>query len=280
MQEHFAFSQLFYYDTSMRKYTAIAKAQVQRGLTYRFTIFMYRVGELAEMVVLIMMWTAIYGDQSVIKGFTLNEMVTYILAGGFVHALVRNFLADVIATDIKDGNLSLFLVKPMGYLEYIFSREVGRMSVPTAFSALSLVVVALLFWDSIIFSDDVMILALFFAMIALAFVIELLLSFLVGLIAFWTDEVNGLHLTIERLKKFLSGGYFPLSLLPVWFVNVSLLFPFAYSFYVPAQLYLGKMDATTGLHGILVQIIWIVLLYGIIQFVWRRGLRKYEGVGI
>ena len=108
----------------------------------------------------------------------------------------------------------------------------------------------------------------------------MLLSYLIGLIAFWTDEVDGIYSSIDSLKRFFSGGYFPLSLLPQSFVTLSFLLPFAYSIYVPTQLYLRKIDLTTGLKGVAVQLIWIGVLSLIIKFVWTRGLKNYEGVGI
>ena len=116
-------------------------------------------------------------------------------------------------------------------------------------------------------------------MIFLAFVIEMLIGFLIGTIAFWTDETEALQLTIDRIKRFFSGGYFPLSLLPVTLATVSIYLPFAYSFYFPAQLYLKKISVHDGLIGLGVQLIWIIILSGILHFVWKRGLRKYEASG-
>lgn len=106
------------------------------------------------------------------------------------------------------------------------------------------------------------------------------MSYLIGLVAFWTDEVDGLYATHERLRKIFSGGYFPISILPVFFVNLSYALPFAYSFFVPAQLYLKKIDLAAGIRGIFVQITWIIVLYFLSNWVWRRGLKRYEGTGI
>jgi ABC-2 type transport system permease protein len=106
------------------------------------------------------------------------------------------------------------------------------------------------------------------------------MSYLIGLVAFWTDEVSGLYATIDRLKKFLSGGYFPLNLLPLTYIKISYALPFSYSFFVPTQLYLGKINIATAINGIYVQGAWIILLALIIALVWRRGIRRYEGVGI
>jgi ABC-2 type transport system permease protein len=264
----------------MNKYLTIVKTYWQRGLTYRFTVFAYRVGDMAEDVVLILMWTAIYGDERVIKGFTLPEMVTYILIGNLFSSVVRNFLSGIMSRDIKDGSLSMFLAKPISYFNFIFFREIGRMSLVTIMSLFTNVLVVLFFLNSFVFNFDILSLLVISAMLLLAFVTEMLLAYLIGLVAFWTDEVDGLYSAFEKLKKLFSGGYFPLNLLPPAFVSLSFVLPFGYSFFVPAQLYLKKIDLGTGMKGILIQIIWIVALYALSNLVWKRGLKKYEGVGI
>lgn len=116
--------------------------------------------------------------------------------------------------------------------------------------------------------------------VLLSFIIELLMSYLIGLSAFWTLEVEGIFTTVWRIKKLFSGGYFPLDFLPASFVSVSFLLPFAYSFFIPVQIYLGKMSLALGIKGIAVQFLWLFLLYGIIKLVWKKGLKKYESVGI
>ena len=264
----------------MKKYLTIIKTAWQRGLTYRFTIVAYRIGEIAELIILILMWTAIYDTQPIIKGFTLNEMITYILIGSLINIIIRNFLSDYVSREIKDGKLSLFLVKPMNYFNYIFTMEIGRISLPLIMSLVSQLIVVAFFIDRIIFNFEILYLGVILVLIILAFVTELLISYLVGLIAFWTDDVDGLQITIHRIKKFFSGGYFPLSLLSTTLLNISLAFPFAYSFFVPTQIYLKKISLVDGLKGLLVQVAWIIILYFVIKIVWKRGLKKYESVEI
>lgn len=264
----------------MKKYLAIVKAFWQRSLTYRFTVLAYRVGEIIEALVLILMWSAIYQHQPLISGLTLPEMITYILVGNFFTALVRNFLSNIIARDIREGRLSMFLVRPIGYFNYILAQEIGRISLTTMLSVATQALVIVFFLHAFVWNFDPIYLLLILLMLVLAFITELLMSYLIGLIAFWTDEVDGIYATLDRIKHFFSGGYFPLNLLPAVFVQVSFLLPFAYSFFIPTQLYLKKMDLSVGLKGLLVQLAWIALLYGLIRLAWSRGIKKYEGVGI
>lgn len=263
-----------------KKYWTIINITFQRGLTYRFTVFSYRVGEILENLVLILMWLSIFKGQTLIQGYTINEMITYVIIGSLISLLVRNWLSEVVSSDIKEGRLSMQILKPMSYAKYVFSREIGRVGLPFIMSVASQLIFLSFFLNKLIFNSSLMYLGVIVIMIILAFITELLLSYLVGLIAFWTVEVDGINHTFYRVKRFFSGGYFPLSLLPVVYVKISYLLPFAYSFFVPTQLYLKKIDLLAGIKGLGVQIIWIVILYIIIKIVWNRGLKKYEGVGI
>ncbi|MFA6459187.1 MAG: ABC-2 family transporter protein [Candidatus Paceibacterota bacterium] len=264
-----------------RQGLVISKYAWQRNLNYRFTILTYRIGEIAEVLVLILMWSAIYaGGAGTIKGFTENEMITYLLIGNIFSVAVRNFLPGFVSRDINEGRLSMFLVKPISYLKYIFFHEVGRSLLAILVSVASQVLVVAFFLNKIVANTDIRYILLIVAMIFFAFIIELLMGFLIGTIAFWTDEVDGLEATVSRIKKFFSGGYFPLSLLPASLVTVSMYLPFAYSFFMPAQLYLKNISLKQGLQGIFVEVVWVVLLSLIVALVWKRGLKRYEAVGI
>ena len=249
-------------------------------MAYRFTILANRFGQIITVLLMLFMWLIVYGETGSIKGFNINEMITYIVIGELFHVVTDNNISDKVAHAIKSGHLSSFLVRPMSYLRFAFTAQLGSMSFKIFFSIFSRLLIVFLFFNKIIFNTDVKYILVIMAILALTFILKMLLSYLVGLIAFWATEVSGLYNIIHRLEKILSGSYFPLAFLPVLFVRISLLMPFAYFFFVPAQLYLKKIDLNTGLKGLAVQVVWIFLLYGIIKVVWKRGLKKYEGVGI
>lgn len=252
----------------------------QRSLTHRFTVLSYRMGEIAEVLVLILMWSAIYASGGgIIKGFTLNEMISYVLIGNFCTAAVRNFLPSFVSRDINEGRLSTFLVKPISYIKYVFLNELGRCFLSTITSLTSQLIVILFFLNKLFLNSDIRYLSLILVMIILAFITELLIGFLIGTIAFWTDEVDGIDATLSRIKRFFSGGYFPLSLLPFTLATISMYLSFQYSFFAPAQLYLKKMDLSAGLQGLMIQVVWIIILSLVVKVVWKKGLRKYEAIG-
>lgn len=264
----------------MNRYFFITKNAFLKVLTYRLSVFAFRFGAVLEILLIITMWMMIFKTQTSVSGLTRDEMISYVIIGNIITSFTRNLATDVIARDITDGSLSLFLIRPLSYFNYCFFREIGRTVLPLVVSLFFQILIIVIWFKAFIISPNFSTLLVIVPMVGLSFLIELGISFLAGLIAFWTDEVSGIFSIITTLKRFLSGSYFPLSLLPPLFTTLSFLLPFAYSFYIPTQLYLGKMSITQGLQGLAVQVIWIALLYGLIKLVWKRGLRKYEGVGI
>ena len=65
----------------MRKYLAVIKAEWQRQMTYRVNQFTFRIGNVFEILVQILIWTAIFQNVQVIRGYNYKEMMTYILIG-------------------------------------------------------------------------------------------------------------------------------------------------------------------------------------------------------
>src|SRR5437870_9723075 len=70
----------------------------------------------------IFLWRAMYAGQAAggeLAGYTLAQMTSYYLLVTIVDALTAVNEDDwQIAADIKDGNISQFLLKPIDYLTY------------------------------------------------------------------------------------------------------------------------------------------------------------------
>src|SRR5438067_3920997 len=77
---------------------------------------------LIPLVATLSLWRAVYaGRETAIAGYSLAEMISYYLVVTIVDALTAVAEDDwQIAGDIKDGNISQFLLKPIDYLTYRF----------------------------------------------------------------------------------------------------------------------------------------------------------------
>jgi len=265
----------------MRKYWKIITNEFQKNLTYRANIISYNFGNLFEIISQITIWTVIFQGTNMIKGYTYPEMMTYIIIGWVILFATSNYgFEERIAKDIHQGTMSNMIVKPISYIRYIIAVSMGRVVVALVSVVTIEIAMLYLLHDKIILNFNPATLLLMLAMLIAAFFIKLLFSILIGLIAFWFIEISGTYFSLNIFSKFMSGAYFPMNLLPITFVNISLFFPFIYTFFIPLQLYLKKITFMEGLRGLGVEILWLFLLYLLIKLVWHFGLKKYEAAGV
>src|SRR5207247_11216156 len=94
-------------------------------------------------------WRTIYegkGTGSTVGDYSLAQMISYYLLVTVVDALTAVNEDDwQIATDIKDGNISQFLLKPIDYLTYRFCLFVSGRLTYLAVAALPLALFILYF---------------------------------------------------------------------------------------------------------------------------------------
>ncbi len=55
--------------------------------------------------------------------------------------------------------------------------------------------------------------------------------------------------------------------------------PFRFTINFPVDVLTGRIAGRDTLAGIAVQLLWIVLLFGISRVVWKHGMRKFVAVG-
>ena len=126
----------------MKKYWHVIGIGIQNNLTYRFNYLTRTLFSFIPLFAMLSLWRTIYaGRAAAIAGYTLAQMIFYYLLVAVVDVLTAVNEDDwQIAADIREGNISQFLLKPMDYLWYrlclFFS---GRI----AFIAMALVPLAI-----------------------------------------------------------------------------------------------------------------------------------------
>src|SRR6476660_9385853 len=106
----------------MKKYLHVINVGIQNNLTYRFNFLARTVFGFIPLIAVIYVWRAIYqgkSQDSSVGSYSLAQMISYYLIVTIVDALTAVNEDDwQIAGDIKDGNISQFLLKPIDYLTY------------------------------------------------------------------------------------------------------------------------------------------------------------------
>lgn len=264
------------YKFIINKFKPIETIPQKKGILYWLRVFMYKLSSTLEVLVLLLLWLFIFSNKSTLGGFTREEIITYILVGSFIALITKYFLHRIIAYDLHSKHSEMLVSKPLKYFRQVIFNGLGKNVFPFFMAVGLQVLILYLFIDSFVINFNILYISVIALMVILAFITEFLLAYLAQLFIFWAFESGEFYTILVRLKKFLAGNYFPLSLLPTVFVEASLILPFAYSFFVPTELYLKKISLSTGLRGVGIQIMWIILLYFFIRMTWNRRLKKKE----
>src|SRR6266704_3677469 len=132
----------------MKKYFHVINIGIQNNLTYRFNFLMRTLFGLIPLIAVLYMWRTIYqgkGAGSMVGSYSLAQMISYYLLVTIVDALTAVNEDDwQIAGDIKDGNISQFLLKPIDYLSYRLCLFLSGRLTYLAVAAIPLALVILL----------------------------------------------------------------------------------------------------------------------------------------
>lgn len=267
----------------MKKYWHVFNVGIQNNLTYRFNFLARAIFGLIPLIATLYVWRTIYSGKSPgseVGSYTLAEMISYYLIVTIVDALTAVNEDDwQIAADIKDGNISQFLLKPINYLVYRLTLFFSGRATYLAVAAIPLAIFVISLRHYFVFPATGLTFALFVFSMFLTALLQFFMSYAMALLAFWVLEVSTFIFILFAFEYIASGHMFPLDILPHGFSQVLFYTPFPYQMYFPVAIYMGKITGIGLLQGLLVQLTWVGLTYGLAQFMWHRGIRKYSAVG-
>lgn len=266
----------------LSRYLAIFRISFQQEFAYKLNFVMWRVRNILQVFIAFYFWDTLFiGKTGQIFGYDRSMILTYIFTILFIRAVVLSARAVDVSGQIANGDLSNMLLKPIGYMKYWFARDLSSKALNFIFAFFEVLFLYFLLRPSLFLQTNISLLLLFFVFVVLAVILFYFLLFVVELVSFWMPE-NGWaaqFLFIVIITEFFSGGIFPLDIFPKTFQVILGYLPFGYLLYFPAQIYLGKIDMALIYRGMLVEVIWVVLLYLLSQTMWKRGLKNYASEG-
>lgn len=265
----------------MTKYWHIINIGIQNTLVYRTNFLFRSVFGLIPLFATISLWRAIYaGKEGDVAGYTLAQMTSYYLIVTIVDALTAVTEDDwQIAADIKDGNISQFLLKPIDYLYYRLCLYGSGRLVFTACAFLPVTIFLFFQREHFVLPPDWAALGWFALSIAMTALLQFFISFTMALLAFWVLEVSTFIFILFAFEYIASGHLFPLDILPAGIADALMYTPFPYQLFFPVNIYLGRVTGAELHQGLIIQACWVVATYCLARFVWSRGIKKYSAVG-
>jgi ABC-2 type transport system permease protein len=257
-------------------------AETRRRMSYRADFWISVVSSLAVRIgVSWFIVKAVFegSGRPTIAGFDAKEMFLYYVAVILVGKLVQTTeLEQGISQDIYEGGLTRYLLYPVPYGVVKYVQQLGAMG-PALLQIL-------LFgaWIPFVVGFPREVSAAGIAMgigaIALANLLQFLITFPIQLIAFWADNVWSLMIMHRFASALLGGMLLPLALFPDNVRLVMEALPFRYLFAFPVETLMGRVSPAQWGIGMGVGLAWCVITAMTGRAVWRRGTLQYTGVGI
>lgn len=274
----------------------ILRTSINERLMYRGDFAFATLMRFLPIVTQIFLWGAIYqvhssNPVSSLNSYTFHDMVAYYLLAMVGRAFSSMpGLSSGIARDVRDGTVKKYLTQPVDMLGYLFWARIAHKLVYYAVATGPFVLVFYLCRSFFPAWPSAFTIIGFVLSLAMSFLIGFLLEALLGLLSFWILEVSSLIFIFMMLNYFLSGHMIPLDWVADWlrsrlpvslasWGDVVLYTPFQYLAYFPAKVMLGKYTASELAGHLLLELGWVLGLWGLCRWIFQRGLRRYGAFG-
>lgn len=221
------------------------------------------------------LWYALFkvGGATEMGGMGYQDLVNYTLAS-LLFSQVRGGDQDFELQEmIRTGQLSNYLLRPVGAVEFIYVRGVA----PRLFIAGLCLTVGLIFGSLFGLSPVRLIGSMVMALIGN--IIHYQIGAALSTTAFLWEEAFSILMVKNMVVSILSGELIPLNLFPESMRWIWKATPFYFYVFGPTQYALGHWSHQEFLNQLLLSLLWLVGGWALIRVTWGVGLRRYTSLG-
>lgn len=180
-------------------------------------------------------------------------------------------LDTLIMGEVKSGNVEMFLNKPTNYLTLSFYKVIGQ----GIFSFLFISVIG-----SIVMALSVgvpnlnlsIFIPTFILTLFLGQILALVIYALIGLMAFFIQDVRPIHWIVDKFVMILGGSYLPISMFPRFMKIIAFVSPFGAINFASSTVY--STWESEYIMRIILQLVWIIIFGILLSFVYKKSKEK------
>ena len=208
---------------------------------HRFRSLIWFLIPVVNVLPMILFWTTAIQNNPNISWSMKSLNSYYLMLIIAMSMLISHIEEDVAETDIKQGELSRYLLKPFPYYWIKLFEEIPYRILQGLYG------IGLFLLFSLVFSNFFQINLnsgiIFFGLVssALAFLLSFTFKMIVGYTAFWMTDNRSVAEAVYILTIILAGQVVPLDLFPSQLRGIVTLLPFASMIYFPVVIFLGKV---------------------------------------
>ena len=257
---------------TLKRYLFISHISARQQWIYRGEMATRAISTVLFLGIFVALWTTAYSfnQQKSMVGYTLPQILWYLAMTETVALSTSRIFID-ISEAVKAGNLAYTLIRPISYPLNQVAQSLGDSAPRFVINLLTASVVIALGAGEISGSWSGFV--AFLLMASLALILDALIAVLIGLTAFWLEEVMPVFLIYQKLLFTIGGLFLPLEMFPAWLQRLSEWLPFRYITNAPAHIFVhfDLRDFTILLAG---QVAYIIVIGLLLMVVWHVAQRR------
>jgi len=184
-------------------------------MEYRVNFILSLFAMVVPLAIQYFFWTAMFESSvdKVISGYTYHQMLVYTIMAGVISKIISTGFEQEIASDIKNGGLSRYLVQPINYIMIKAAGFLGSKSVQLMIMTIIIAVLVLFFNSYLGFDLNMMNMLAFLITMLLAIFLNFFIFFCISTLAFWMTDTWGVFSLASIAISIVSGGVIPLDML-------------------------------------------------------------------
>lgn len=246
---------------------------------YRFGAVVWIVNGAIGPLILMYVWLLVSQNHSL--ALTNSQIISYYLLSIVVVRLTQSWSMEDLGQKIKDGLISIHLIKPISYQIHQVSKDFSLKVIRLITLIPFILVFTWIFMDSlqaIDTSPDAI--ALFTIAALLGYWINYYLQNAVGLLAFWLQDTYGANHLFFTTSSLFSGQTVPFALMPLGLQLIFVYLPFRYILSFPIEILTGQLTPEAIAAGFLWGAFWLCIVILLSRAMYKLGIKNYTSLGI
>lgn len=262
----------------IQTYKPFTRAGMQEAVAYRANFFCFLIGEIMSCFIMFFVWKAVFNssDSPTFMGFTMEDMVVYLFITFLTGYLSYSDGTYNIAMEIRDGSIAMRMIRPCSFEVCFLFQELGNKIINVLFIFAPIIIgtEAYRWYITGACQFDIAHFLLYVVSLMLAYMISFYFNVSYGFMAFYLKNLWGADILKEVIVNFLSGATIPLAFMPAVLSDVLSLLPFASLSYTPVMIYMGMYSPSQIAAKMLIQVMWLVVIFIIAKFIWNHAVKR------
>ena len=180
-------------------------------------------------------------------------------------------LDNIIMSEVKSGNVEMFMNKPTNYLLISFMKAIGQGLFSFLFISIIGSIMMILFIGVPNLNVCVFV-PTFIITLFLGQILGLLIYGLIGVMSFFIQDVRPIHWVVDKLIMVLGGSYLPISMFPSFMKVFAYISPFGAINFATSTVY--ETWNNDFIIRIIIQLVWIFVFGVLLEYAYEKSKEK------